>query len=626
MSIRSALKIFAENAANLLNTRPLAVFSVLAFVFSAMRLYFPVEPLFLMCIIISGLLITLKLTGKITSFLTVFICVSMCLGMSAATGKIEENQRLADNFGNDFARIEGHVVSIPQDNAYSTSFYFKCERIQGNRNIGENVKVLVRLDDNLIKPEYGDRLVLNCVLKSVEEANARLSKNYLSKGVALVADDVVLLKKGEAEFPESIISSAQKYILSIANRYFDGDTRELLKALLAGERSGFSSKLTRNLNISGVSHLTCVSGLHVSVLGMAIYNLLRKKNKYLSATFALLAVWFFAILTGASPSTVRAAIMFTSYMIARIALAENDSLTALSFSAMILALLNPYVIFDWGFILSFLSVLGILLLSQTFKQMLNFLPEFVADSISVTVSAQLMTIPAIVNMFGYLSVYSIIANLVLSTVFLAILYLCFIFVFVANIPFLNVIFASVCTLFLDIIAVVSNFFADMPFSIAYMNYFDVFEVAVYYTMIMLFVFRKQLSEYVMSGVMIVCSIILVVASFAFSGAVYTYDLSENSYVLCGNEKNVLLACDNLVLINNSIDELGEIYIDEVIIVGDADSQLSGFIEIEDKINKVHISEEYADSDFCSLAYRMGTMVEFYPQDTELEEYMKLLLE
>lgn len=625
MKFKQIVDSFLNNISIPLKTRPLAVFSLLAFSFTVMRLYLPVEPLLVLFIFMGSVLVWLNVTGKINNFITVFICLSMFLGIVASSGKINENKQLTENFNGQFVRVEGYISSVPVLNSYSTTFYFDCDTLYGSRTTEHDVKIYVRCKDKNVDFKHGDRLTFNAVLQSAEEANKRLYKHYFSKGATLVAENVVLLDKSEAVFPKNIIVTAKNYILGIADEHLTGDAREIFKALTVGDRSGFSDELKGNLNKSGLSHITCVSGLHVSILGMAIYNLLRKKSRYVSAAMAVVFVWLFAALTGMSPSTVRSAIMFTSFIAAKITLSENDSFTALSFSAMLLGVINPYVIFDWGFILSFLSVSGILFLSPSFKRMFKFLPEAIADSVSVTISAQLMTIPALINMFGYLSAYSVLANLVVSFFFTMALYLCFILVFVAKVPFVNTILASCVKLLLDTVAVVANFFADMPENIVYMNYFDVFEIIAYYTIILLFIFRKELSEYFISAVIFLCAILLTVAWFVYPGVVYNYDLAESSRLVCTDEKNILLANDSLSTISDELAEFGEVFVEDAVIAGDITYQTDGLIELRDNIQRIHISQEYANSDFVKISNRMGIDVEFYPADSVIDEYFEALI-
>lgn len=622
--MRALINKAAEAVAMPLKTRPLAIFSIIAFVFVILRLYISVEPLLLVAVFIGIMLLLLYAGGKIDAFIMWFIFLSLFAGIFSATNAINQNDALTRRFDAEFVRITGSVSSVPEQ--YSgTSFFVDTDTVYSHKGIFEkSFKVYVEgADVNNLK--FGDRITFNAYLHDANEVNVKFSKHYLSKGAPLVAEDAFVLDVSRAQFPKSIVSTMRNYIISVGEKLFGGEAEMLFKALVAGDKSTFSAELSGNLSASGLSHIACVSGLHVSILGMAVYNLLRKRGKLLSIGMSLAVVYLFALVTGMSPSTLRAAIMFTSFLSAKLLLHENDSFTALCFSAMVLACINPYVIYDWGFILSFLSVLGIQIFSFYFKNKLSFLPEFMADSISVTIAAQITTLPAVVNLFGYLSVYSIAANIVVSVTFLVTLYLCFVTVIVSQIPFINRVVAVVCALFLDIIANVANLFADLPFSTISMNAFDVCELIVYYTAVILFVFREKLSARFMCGIAFVCIIALTANAFSGTERMTIQSVGEESYVFTKEDNTAVLSNDSLTTLNYALKDWGKkIQIDHLIVRGDVQYELSSLIDIDTfaDITAVYISEEYKNPTFEEVARRRGITVTYFKENTDLYEYAK----
>lgn len=499
--------------AKVLLTRPLAVFSVLAFIFVIMRLYFPIEPLLLLAFFIGCVFIFLYVQGKTDAFITGFLCVSMLLGICAANNKLFKVEQLYKSLDDEYVRISGTVSSVPDEGKSFNTFFVECDEIESHKGTFNNVKVYVKLKDRF-PLSYGDRILFNAKLTAAGRNNTPFEKYYLAKGALFTASDVTVLGRSPSTGFDGILARARNYFISVSDKWLENhDARALFKALTAGDRSDFSKELTRNLSLSGLSHIACVSGLHVSIIGMAVFSLFKKRGRVLSAIVALLAVYFFAFLTGATPSSLRAAIMFTSFIIARIALRDNDSFTSLCFSAMLLILINPYVIFDTGFILSFLSVLGIQIFSYYFKQLMSFLPDKLSDSISVTMAAQLMTAPVIVNMFGYLTTYSVFSNIIISVIFIWVLYLCFVLAFVAPIPIINTIMAWLCECGLIIIAAVANFFAELPFSHLGASSMNEVQITAYYVIVVMFVFREKLSKWFTGTVLLLCMLLSVISAF-----------------------------------------------------------------------------------------------------------------
>lgn len=497
----------------MLLSRPLAVFSVLAFIFVIMRLYFSIEPLLLLAFFIGCVFIFLYVQGKTDAFITAFLCLSMILGICAANHKLFRVDRLYKSLDDEYVRISGTVSSVPDEGKSFNTFFVECDEIESHRGTLNNVKVYVKLKDKA-PFRYGDRILFNAKLTAAGRNDTPFEKYYLAKGALFVASDVTVVGKTQSTGFDGMLARGRNYFIAVSDKWLKNrDARALFKALTAGDRSDFSDELSKNLSLSGLSHIACVSGLHVSIIGMAVFALFKKRNKILSAIMALVAVYFFAFLTGATPSSLRAAMMFTSFIIAHVALRESDSFTSLCFSAMILTLINPYVIFDTGFILSFLSVLGIQTFSHYFKQLLSFLPDMLSDSISVTMAAQLMTAPVVINMFGYLSTYSVFSNIIISVIFIWALYLCFVLAFVAPIPIINTITAWLCEWGLIIIAAVANFFAELPFSHIGASSMNVVQIIAYYVIVVMFVFREKLSKWFTGTVLLLCMLLSAISAF-----------------------------------------------------------------------------------------------------------------
>ncbi len=625
----SRLSAFAdkiqEGLSKLLMERPLAVFSILTFIFVILRLCFSIEPLLLFAFLVGLVLIFLNFRQKIDTFIAVFLCASVFLGIFSASNKLRDIEEINRGLDGQIVRIEGRIASMPDKGNYSTTFYFDCDKIYSPGRIFDKVKIFVECKENIVFG-YGDRLVFNAQLTASGKANARLGLHYLAKGAPIVAENITLLDRSGASGVRGILPLLRNYITGVGDRYFTGDARALFKALTAGDKTCFGSELTRNLNVSGLSHIACVSGLHVSILGMAIYNLMKRRNKFLTATTVILAVYTFAFVTGAAPSALRAAMMFTSFIIAKITLRDNDGFTALCFSAMVLVLINPYIIYDYGFILSFLSVLGIQIFSRYFKNLLSFMPEMLADSISVTISAQLMTMPAVINMFGYVSTYSVFSNIVVSAIFLWVLYLCFICIGASFVPGVDIVVCALCSLGLNIIAAVANFFASLPYSYFEAVRFGCVRIVVYYLIVLMFVCRRRLSSYFISVALILCACTLAVSEL-LPAATRGYTLCDESLIFENGKQVILLANDSLGEIKASLDDkMLCIYFDDVIITGDVTGQESILPDMADNICTIHIADKYKDSAFAIVAERMGYEIVTYPVNIATDEYIKSVLE
>ena len=195
----------------------------------------------------------------------------------------------------------------------------------------------------------------------------------------------------------------------------------LVSAMCLGDSDAIPDDIYQNLKLSGVVHLFVVSGLHISIISGVLMSLFGK-FKFSSRRSALLTmpfVIFFIMMTGLSPSALRAGIMSMVYLLSKVLFRKSDALNSLGIAAFVLLLLNPFSAFNISFQLSFLSTLGIILSADMAE--LKRKPKYFAKTISAiysiviqTLSATIFTLPVSITVFQYVSLFSVPANILLS--------------------------------------------------------------------------------------------------------------------------------------------------------------------------------------------------------------------
>lgn len=206
---------------------------------------------------------------------------------------------------------------------------------------------------------------------------------------------------------------------------FPKDAAAFAKGLLLGDKIDLEYSDYTAFRISGISHIIAVSGLHVGIL-IALLYFLTGRRRFLSCILGIPLLIAFAALVGFRPSVNRACMMQGLVLISLALDREYDGITALSFSAMVLMLINPMVVIDIGFQLSFASVLGIFLFAEKIhdwfvsrkwmgivkgKQLKFRLKRWFIGTVSVTLSATVMTTPLVAYYFGTVSLVGVITNL-----------------------------------------------------------------------------------------------------------------------------------------------------------------------------------------------------------------------
>ncbi|HVD99403.1 MAG TPA: ComEC/Rec2 family competence protein [Cytophagaceae bacterium] len=185
------------------------------------------------------------------------------------------------------------------------------------------------------------------------------------------------------------------------NEYF------LTVALLLGGKAGLDEKLYQAYSDTGTVHALAVSGLHVSLIYFIVIFLfgVLKKIKYGKFLFAMLSItvfWFYALITGFSPSVVRAVTMFSVFLLAGILKRNSGIYNTLAFSAFIILCVEPFWMMDIGFQFSFLAVVGIAYLypiMYSWWTVKIFLLDKLWSLICVSMAAQLAVAPLSVYYF-----------------------------------------------------------------------------------------------------------------------------------------------------------------------------------------------------------------------------------
>ena len=186
------------------------------------------------------------------------------------------------------------------------------------------------------------------------------------------------------------------------------------EALALGWRADIDPTTQASYRDSGIAHLLAVSGLHVGLVaamaGLALFWMGRKRRgRIVRGCVQLTAVWLFTVITGLAPSTVRAALMFSLFIVSDIFGRRTPKLNLLAAAAIIMLIANPMLLFDIGWQLSFSAVAGILLAMPVIMAFRNKLYQ----AAMVSVAATTATLPVTLTTFHRFQPYFLIANVLI---------------------------------------------------------------------------------------------------------------------------------------------------------------------------------------------------------------------
>lgn len=191
----------------------------------------------------------------------------------------------------------------------------------------------------------------------------------------------------------------------------------VLNAMMFGDKSSLDQEITQSFSNAGAMHVLAVSGLHVGII-LFILVFIFGRIKFLTRTqvylMSITCIWLYALITGFSPSVVRASLMFSIFFGAELTNRKSDSINALFFSAFIILLINPTNLFDIGFQLSYLAVLGILVVNPFISKLVYIENKWlrkVWEGSAVGISAQVFTIPLSLYYFHQFPNYFVLSNI-----------------------------------------------------------------------------------------------------------------------------------------------------------------------------------------------------------------------
>ena len=225
--------------------------------------------------------------------------------------------------------------------------------------------------------------------------------------------------KEDFSIVESLAQNTNTLIAEIFTKHLQSDTSALCKALCIADKSDLTSTVKKDFSRAGASHILAVSGMHVGIIFTAISTLIglisqSRKFSRIASIVAICFLWFYAFICGLQPSIVRACTMFTIPIIGKLLKRDSSSLNSLLFTAFCMVIYDYTNLFNIGFQLSFLAVAGILLFQEKIFNIFQLQNKFLIwlwSLTSVSIAAQITTLPLTIYYFHNIPVLSLISNL-----------------------------------------------------------------------------------------------------------------------------------------------------------------------------------------------------------------------
>lgn len=369
-------------------------------------------PVILIMVIIK--IITKKHAGV---FVVIFLFIS--LGFLITNNKMLQRD-VAWKLGNIEGEGQGRVDKILKTQ-YGYNVYLKNALIN-NRECG-NIIAYFQSEPDL---KIGNKIYLKGKIQQFEVArnkgNFDSKKYYLSIGITTkIAVKEYYVSDDNYDFLRDKLCTLREYVVGMFSKLCDtngkdkwlyGNKAGIFSAILMGDKTELDQEIKDLYSLSGIAHILAISGLHISLIGMFLYSLLRKRFSFAtSSALAIAVVTLFAITSGMGIATIRAFVMFILKLIGEILGRKYDYITAISLSALILLADNPFIIINSGFQMSFCAMITITIIWPKVVYLINIKSK-IANSIVFSLCIGIFMNPVIAYNYFQLPTYSFMLNII----------------------------------------------------------------------------------------------------------------------------------------------------------------------------------------------------------------------
>jgi competence protein ComEC len=297
---------------------------------------------------------------------------------------------------------------------------------KGQSEIALNEPLVLFVKSESFGCESGDVLLVSSELNEIKNANNPGefdAENFWNKkGFGFMTfvgeEQYKIIQHKEKPWVIDQLDKIRAYLSSSLKENLSDKELAIALALILGDKSLLDQEITTSFTNTGAMHVLAVSGLHIGIIMQILMAILGQFSKVLSrknaVIFVVVIMWIYAIITGLSPSVLRAVFMFSVLVLSQLMGKNHNSINSLFFTAFCLILIEPYTLYDIGFQLSFLAMLGIFLLYKPIEQIIYIENKWIRkvwQGTAIGFGAQLMTTPLSLYYFHQFPNYFVLTNI-----------------------------------------------------------------------------------------------------------------------------------------------------------------------------------------------------------------------
>lgn len=371
----------------------------------------------------------------------------------------------------------------------------------------ENYEIFIKLDKKEKELEYGDKVKIKGVYEKPSKTQNYGGFNYQNylKSIGIIGvidvEKIEVLEKDKGNFIIKSINNLSKKIKEKTELLFkDEEEQGLIQGLILGDKTNVSEEIQENFEITNLSHILAVSGMHITYLIIGMQIVFEKvAGKRITNIIMIVFLILYMILAGSSPSVVRSVIMGILTIFSKLVYRKNDIINSISISLLILLIINPYVIENIGLQLSYLGTLGIVLFQKNISSILDIninkdkykykikkeskIISKIKEMLSVSISAQILIFPIMIFHFNLFSIYFLLTNLLASIIIGPIIIISFL-VIILSFIFLPIakLISYLLSFLIQLLLLITKM-ANLPFSKIYFPTPKIYKIIIYYILI-----------------------------------------------------------------------------------------------------------------------------------------------
>ena len=345
--------------------------------------------------------------------------------------------------------VEGVVNGDPENDESGTKLKLVSLKFGEDGEYGANGSIFISA-----------RYLREVAREDVVVVKGKMSEGFGTYAGYMYKPTIVAIKKPE---PGSLVLKFRNWFAERIKSLVSEPQVNLGLSYLLGMKSGLPDDLSENLRIVGLVHIVVASGAHLSILVEIAKKIFGKISRFAGLLFSMLFILLFMAMVGWTPSILRAGIMAILTLITWYVGRKIAPWRMILMVAALTLMMSPNFIINLGWLLSFASYAGIMMVGPGLTKFLfgEKKPGFIAETIITTLSATVMTLPVTLYFYGTVSLISVVANLLILPTLPYAMGLVFLTGVLAGFPGVEMMVAFVATKLLDFHIAVVEFFGGM---------------------------------------------------------------------------------------------------------------------------------------------------------------------